>query len=78
MTETPSANKVSFASKYSNSPGVSLLAAPCINEGFAQILYITFGQASTQGMAEVVVKQQGGDGIAVAIRDRLSRAANGR
>ena len=30
------------------------------------------------GLAEVVVEQPQGDGLAIAIRDRLERAAKGR
>ena len=59
-------------------PGVIRLASPRDDEEFAQILYSALRQADIQGLAEVVVAQPIGIGIAVAIRDRLSRAANGR
>ena len=59
-------------------PGVIRLASPRDDEEFAQILYSALRQADIQGIAEVVVAQPIGIGIAVAIRDRLSRAANGR
>ena len=58
-------------------PGVIRLAAPHDDEEFAQLLYSALRDADTQGLAEVVVIQPIGIGIAVAIRDRLARAANG-
>ena len=58
--------------------GVIRLASPRDDEEFAQILYAALRQADIEGLAEVVVTQPIGIGIAVAIRDRLSRAANGK
>ena len=58
--------------------GVIRLASPRDDKEFAQILYSALREADNQGLAEVVVTQPIGIGIAVAIRDRLSRAANGR
>ena len=58
--------------------GVIRLASPHNDEEFAQILYSALREADAQGLAEVVVMQPTGIGIAVAIRDRLARAANGR
>jgi len=58
--------------------GVIRLASPSNDEEFAQILYSALREADAQRLAEVVVIQPIGTGIAVAIRDRLSRAANGR
>jgi len=59
-------------------PGVIRLAAPDDDDEFAQILYSALRAADAQGLKEVVVAQPMGIGIAVAIRDRLARAANGR
>ena len=58
--------------------GVVRLASPRNDEEFAQILYSALRAADTQGLSEVIVVQPIGKGIAVAIRDRLVRAANGR
>jgi L-threonylcarbamoyladenylate synthase len=58
--------------------GVIRLAAPKTHDEFARVLYTTLRTADTQGIETVVVYQPIGDGIAVAIRDRLSRAANKR
>ena len=59
-------------------PGVIRLASPVNDDEFAQILYWALREADAQGLTEVVVAQPKGVGIAVAIRDRLARAANGR
>jgi L-threonylcarbamoyladenylate synthase len=57
--------------------GVVRLAAPKTHEEFARVLYSALRGADKQGLATVVVAQPVGDGIAVAIRDRLKRAAFG-
>jgi len=59
------------------SEGVVRLAAPVTHEEFARVLYSALRAADGQGLATVVVAQPEGDGIAVAIRDRLKRAAFG-
>ena len=58
--------------------GVIRLASPGDDDEFAQILYSALREADAQGLLEVVVVQPIGIGIGVAIRDRLTRAANGR
>ena len=58
--------------------GVIRLASPIDDEEFAHVLYSALRDADAQGLSEVVVVQPIGIGIAVAIRDRLARAANGR
>ena len=55
--------------------GVVRLAAPKTDEEFARVLYSALRAADQQGLATVVVQQPQGAGIAVAIRDRLKRAA---
>jgi L-threonylcarbamoyladenylate synthase len=57
--------------------GVVRLAAPKTHEEFARVLYSALRAADVQGLVTVVVAQPAGDGIAVAIRDRLKRAAFG-
>ena len=56
--------------------GVVRLAAPNTHEEFARVLYSALRAADEQGLATVVVQQPQGDGIAIAIRDRLMRAAH--
>jgi L-threonylcarbamoyladenylate synthase len=56
--------------------GVIRLAAPQTHQEFARVLYSALRAADDQGVAVVVVQQPAGDGIAIAIRDRLQRAAH--
>jgi len=56
--------------------GVIRLAAPTTHEEFARVLYSALRAADEQGLSTVVVAQPGGNGIAIAIRDRLMRAAH--
>ena len=52
------------------------LAAPESHDEFARALYSALRAADEQGLKVVVVHQPQGDGIAIAIRDRLIRAAH--
>ena len=56
--------------------GVVRLAAPKNVEEFARVLYAALRSADKEGLQEVVVTQPQGEGIAIAIRDRLKRSAN--
>ena len=56
--------------------GVVRLAAPKTHEEFARVLYAALRAADEKGLQTVVVAQPLGDGIAIAIRDRLKRAAH--
>ena len=56
--------------------GVSRLAAPADNDEFAHLLYAALRDGDIKGLSHIVVTQPVGSGIAVAIRDRLMRAAN--
>jgi len=58
--------------------GVVRLAAPKNDDDFARVLYAALRAADEKGLQTVVVAQPTGDGIAIAIRDRLMRASNGR
>jgi len=60
---------------FSTPDGVIRLAAPKSNEEFAQILYQAFRLADSKGLKRVFVNPPTGDGIAVAINDRLAKAA---
>jgi len=55
--------------------GVVRLASPKSDDEFARILYAALHAADEQGLQTVVVKQPAGDGIAIAIRDRLKRSS---
>jgi len=58
--------------------GVIRLAAPTNTDEFARDLYAALRKADEMGLAEVVVDQPQGDGLEIAIRDRLERASKGR
>jgi L-threonylcarbamoyladenylate synthase len=76
---TPSPGQGFIALKELVTPeGVIRLAAPINTDEFARDLYASLRKADEMGIAEVVVEQPQGGGIAIAIRDRLSRAARGR
>ncbi len=55
--------------------GVVRLASPVNNDDFARQLYGALREADAQGIDQVVVIQPEGEGIAIAIRDRLKRAS---
>lgn len=79
LSDTPSIGQGFIAHfNIQTPPGVIRLASPQNNEQFAQILYWALREADAKGLSEVVVVQPVGGGIAIAIRDRLSRAAKGR
>jgi L-threonylcarbamoyladenylate synthase len=56
--------------------GVIRLAAPQTHEEFARLLYSALRAADEKGLETVVVQQPVGDGLVIAIRDRLMRAAH--
>ena len=58
--------------------GVIRLAAPKSVEEFARTLYESMREGDHQNLAAIYIKQPTGTGLAVAIRDRLSRSARGR
>lgn len=58
--------------------GVIRLASPNTDEEFARVLYGSLRAADDMGLNHVVVFQPQGAGMAIAIRDRLRRSANGR
>ena len=54
------------------------LAAPNSVEDFARLMYSALREGDARGLKSVVVEEPAGDGLALAIRDRLMRASNGR
>jgi L-threonylcarbamoyladenylate synthase len=63
---------------YPTPEGAIRLAAPLDNEDFARQLYAALREADAQEIELVVVVQPEGTDIAIAIRDRLKRASQGR
>ena len=79
LDQTPVAGQGFIAPSRRVTPtGVTRLAAPKNTDEFARDLYTALRKADELGLQEVVVEQPQGDGIAIAIRDRLLRASNGR
>ena len=77
LDQSPAAGQGFIAmSDVATPDGVVRLAAPKTHDEFARILYSALRAADEQGLATVVVHQPKGDGIAIAIRDRLKRAAH--
>jgi L-threonylcarbamoyladenylate synthase len=58
--------------------GVIRLATPNSVEEFARVLYSALREGDHQNLDSVYIAQPTGDGLAIAIRDRLSRSAKGR
>jgi L-threonylcarbamoyladenylate synthase len=62
-----------------NTPdGVVRLAAPKSVDEFARILYSALRAGDHQNLDSIYIAQPTGEGLAIAIRDRLSRSAKGR
>ena len=60
---------------YQTPPGVIRLAAPDNVEEFGRVMYQALRAADTERLESIVVEEPIGDGLALAIRDRLMRAA---
>ena len=56
--------------------GVIRLASPATVEEYAKVLYQSLREADEKSLGKVVIWQPTGNGIAIAIRDRLRRASN--
>jgi L-threonylcarbamoyladenylate synthase len=79
LDQTPVAGQGFIASSRRVTPrGVTRLAAPKNIDEFARDLYSALRKADELGLREVVVEQPQGDGLAIAIRDRLKRASHSK
>jgi L-threonylcarbamoyladenylate synthase len=58
--------------------GVIRLASPISVEDFARVLYAALREGDHRNLDSIYIAQPTGDGLAIAIRDRLSRSAKGR
>jgi L-threonylcarbamoyladenylate synthase len=58
--------------------GVIRLASPESIEDYARILYAALREADSQKIARICIDQPVGDGLAIAICDRMQRASRGR
>jgi L-threonylcarbamoyladenylate synthase len=64
--------------KIQTPPNVIRLAAPETIEEFARLLYSALREGDHQSLATIYIAQPSGEGLAIAIRDRLARSARGR
>jgi L-threonylcarbamoyladenylate synthase len=58
--------------------GVIRLASPISIEEYARTLYAALRHGDSQGLSTICIIPPSGDGLAIAIRDRLLRASRGR
>lgn len=58
--------------------GAIRLASPTTTDEYARTLYAALRSADAQGIRRIAVIPPAGDGLAIAIRDRLIRASRGR
>jgi L-threonylcarbamoyladenylate synthase len=58
--------------------GAIRLASPANTDEYARTLYSALRNGDAQGLKTIAVIQPSGDGLAIAIRDRLMRASKGR
>jgi L-threonylcarbamoyladenylate synthase len=57
-----------------SSPGVIRLASPANIEEYARVFYKALRAGDQKGLLKITVCEPAGDGLAIAIRDRLSKA----
>ncbi len=58
--------------------GAIRLASPANTDAYARTLYSALRDGDAQGLVTIAIIQPSGDGLAIAIRDRLMRASKGR
>ena len=76
LTGTPTLGDGFIAlDSYETPAGAVRIAAPKTNEEYAQVLYEAFRLADFKGIGRVFAIPPTGDGIAVAINDRLAKSA---
>ena len=79
LNRIPVANEGFIAlAEFTTPEGVVRLASPKNIEEFARDIYSALRSADKEGLKTVVVQEPTGDGLALAIRDRLMRASKGR
>jgi L-threonylcarbamoyladenylate synthase len=59
-------------------PGAIRLASPANTDEYARTLYSALRDGDAQELETIAIIQPSGDGLAIAIRDRLMRASKGR
>jgi L-threonylcarbamoyladenylate synthase len=79
LNQAPKSGEGFIAMKDVATPdGVTRLSSPASIEEYARTLYAALRDGDAQGLATICVIPPSGDGLAIAIRDRLLRASRGR
>lgn len=79
LDETPVSGQGYLALSNLETPkGVVRIASPKNIKEYAKVLYKSFRSADELNLETLIVQQPVGEGLAIAIRDRLAKAANGR
>lgn len=79
INQTPRRGQAFMALSSIQTPeGVHRISSPVDIDDFAQNLYTALRKTDTLGFSELVVQLPDGDGLEIAIFDRLSKAAQGR
>ena len=79
LNQAPKSGEGFIAMKDIATPaGVIRLASPTSIEEYARTLYAALRHGDSQGLSTICVIPPSGDGLAIAIRDRLLRASRGR
>jgi L-threonylcarbamoyladenylate synthase len=79
LNQQPIAGEGFIATKDVATPaGVIRLASPASDEEYARTLYAALRNGDAQGLSKICVIPPSGEGLAIAIRDRLLRASRGR
>jgi len=79
LNRTPIATEGFIAlAEFETPESVIRLASPKTVEEFARVIYSALREADKKDLKTVVVQEPTGDGLALAIRDRLLRASKGR
>jgi L-threonylcarbamoyladenylate synthase len=79
LDTTPQSGDGYIAMRDKKTPaGVIRLASPQTVEEYARILYASLRDGDSQKLSRICIDQPHGDGLAIAICDRLQRATRGR
>ena len=79
INQTPTAGQAYIAlSRYMTPDNVYRISSPATVAEFAKNIYASMREADELGFAELVIEVPEGQGIEIALQDRLRKASNGR
>jgi L-threonylcarbamoyladenylate synthase len=79
INQTPTAGQAYIAlSRYMTPDNVYRISSPANVDEFARNIYASMRKADELGFAELVIEVPEGQGIEIALQDRLRKASNGR